>query len=126
MSPAQEVDRYLKFIGVVRVAYGIAAVAAPKVCATFVGTRADDEVRYVNTFLGSRDIAVGLHALMAGTPARRRDAVLLNWACEVGDTVVWGSELARGRRSKQLLGLIIPFNLAQHAQWARAMSILED
>ncbi|MEA2247506.1 MAG: hypothetical protein QOH46_2035 [Solirubrobacteraceae bacterium] len=112
------ITRSIQFVGIVRIAYGILALFAPRLLAKFFRLDPDDpDARAWNAFLGSRDIAIGVHSLAAKDPNRQRDAILLNQTCEVFDTVVWTQEIRHGRPFDFFTAAAIVFNAGMHAIW---------
>ncbi|UTI63772.1 DUF4267 domain-containing protein [Paraconexibacter antarcticus] len=114
------VTRYIQFVGVVRIAYGVIALFRPRLWPRFFRLDADDpDARAWNAFLGSRDIAIGVHALLARDPVRQNDAIWLNQGCEVFDTMVVGQEIRHGRPFGMFTAAGIVFNAGMHAIWLR-------
>lgn len=93
-----EVDAYLKFVAAVRIAYGIGAFVAPGLTMALIGAKDNEDSRQTNAFLGSRDIAIGVHSLVAIRTGTQRDAVLVNQWCEIVDTVIVGGASSARRR----------------------------
>ena len=124
-SAEQTVATSIRFVSVVRIVYGVVALAAPKVWPKVFGLDPDNaDARAWNNFLGSRDIAIGVHGLtVAGDPKRHGDAILINQLCEVGDTAVVATEF----RFKRPFGLFtaagIAFNAGMHAIWINARRV---
>jgi hypothetical protein len=120
MSPEaqQTVTRSIRFVALVRIVYGVVALAAPRAWPRFFGLDPDNaDARAWNNFLGSRDIALGLHGLAANDPARERDAIFLNQTCEVVDTLVVATEFRMGRPFGRFSFAGIVFNAVMHAIW---------
>lgn len=114
------VTRSLQFVGIVRIVYGVLALFQPRFVARFFRLDPDDpDARAWNAFLGSRDIAIGLHSLAARDPQRQRDAIWLNQGCEVFDTMVVGQEIRHGRPFGVFTAAGIIFNAGMHAIWLR-------
>lgn len=120
-----EVDTYLKVIAGVRIAYGVAAFAAPGLAMALIGAKNNDDSRQANSFLGSRDIALGIHTLVAIKNGTQRDAVLANQLCEVVDSVIVTQDVVRRGRLTPINAFGVVFNLSQHAAWARARQLLK-
>ncbi|WP_026910342.1 DUF4267 domain-containing protein [Patulibacter minatonensis] len=120
-----EVDTYLKVIAGVRIAYGVASFAAPAVAIALVGVKSTEDSRQTNYFLGSRDIALGIHALVAIRNGTQRDAVLVNQLCEVVDSVIAAQDIARRGRVTAAGAFAVVFNVSQHAAWIRSRLLLK-
>jgi hypothetical protein len=122
-----KVTHYLQFVGAVRIVYGVLAIFQPRFVAKFFRLNPDDpDARAWNAFLGSRDIAIGVHALAARDPARQRDAIWLNQGCEVFDSMVVGQEIRQGRPFGLFTAAGIIFNAGMHAIWLRVRVLLRD
>lgn len=115
----QTVVRSIQFVAWVRIVYGVLALFAPRFTAKFF--RLDPEnpdARAWNAFLGSRDIALGIHHLKAAKdPVRQGDVILLSQGCEVFDTLVVGQEIRQGRPFGFFTFAGILFNAGMHAIW---------
>lgn len=122
---SKEVERYLQFVAAVRIGYGIGALSTPKLIARVLGVEYSSDIRAVNAFLGSRDIAIGLHSLLATKYDRQLDAVLVNHACEAADSILIAAELRNGRRGIFPF-ITVPFNISQHVTWIRAQLLLRQ
>ncbi|MCW3038228.1 MAG: hypothetical protein JWM31_133 [Solirubrobacterales bacterium] len=115
-----KVTRSIQFVGGVRIAYGIVALFKPRIWPKVFGIPADNQdMRAFNAFLGSRDIAIGLHSLAAKDPVRQRDTILINHACEVFDTVVNVQEMRLKRPFGTFTVAGLAFNAIMHAIWIR-------
>lgn len=125
MSKSQadpQIVQSIRFVAVVRLAYGAVAIFAPRAWPRLFRLDPDDpDARMWNAFLGSRDIALGLHSLkVANDPARFSDVILLNQSCEVGDTVLVAQEIRHGRSPKSFAAIAaFVFNAVMHAIWIR-------
>jgi len=120
MTPAEQtVATSIKVVAWVRIAYGIAALFAPRFTLRFFRLDPDNpDARAWNAFLGSRDIALGIHHLkVAGDPERQGDAILLSQGCEVFDTMVVAQEIRHGRPFGFFTFAGIVFNAGMHAIW---------
>lgn len=115
------ITRHIQFVAIVRIVYGVLAIFAPKVWPKFFRLDPTDaDARLWNAFLGSRDIAIGVHSLAVGSdPERQRDVVLINQGCEVFDTMVVGQEIRHGRPFGFVTFAGIVFNVGMHAIWLR-------
>ena len=117
-----QIVKSIRFVAIVRLAYGAVAIFAPRAWPRFFQLDPDDpDARMWNAFLGSRDIALGLHSLKVATdPSRLSDVILLNQACEVGDTVLVAQEIRHGRSPKSFVTVAaFAFNAVMHAIWIR-------
>ena len=117
-----QIVQSIRFVAAVRLAYGAVAIFAPRVWPRFFRLDPDDpDARMWNAFLGSRDIALGLHSLkVADDPSRLGDVILLNQACEVGDTILVAQEIKHGRSPKSFTAIAaFAFNAVMHAIWIR-------
>lgn len=117
-----EVTRIIQIVAGVRIAYGVLAIFFPRFWPRFFRLDPDDpDARMWNAFLGSRDIAIGIHSLkVAGDPGRRDDVILINQGCEVFDTILVGQEIRHGRPLSSFVTVAaIVFNAAMHGAWAR-------
>jgi hypothetical protein len=122
-----KITRYIQFVGIVRIAYGLLALFQPRFTAKFFRLNPDNpDARAWNAFLGSRDIAIGLHSLAAREPARQSDAIWLNQGCEVFDTMVVGQEIRHGRPFGFFTAAGIVFNAGMHAIWLRVWILRHD
>jgi hypothetical protein len=120
-----KVTRYIQFVGIVRIVYGALAIFQPQFVAKFFRLNPEDpDARAWNAFLGSRDIAIGLHALAARDPARQRDAIWLNQGCEIFDSMVVGQEIRHGRPFGLFTAAAIIFNAGMHAIWLHVRLLL--
>jgi hypothetical protein len=120
-----KVTRYIQFVGIVRIVYGALAIFQPQFVAKFLRLNPDDpDARAWNAFLGSRDIAIGVHALAARDPARQRDAIWLNQGCEIFDSMVVGQEIRHGRPFGLFTAAAIIFNAGMHAIWLHVRLLL--
>lgn len=116
-----QITRFIQGVGLVRIAYGVLAIARPRFWPAVFRTNAEDiDARAWNAFLGSRDIAIGLHSLAARDPQRQGDAILLNQACEVFDSMVVGQEIRQGRPFGMFTIAAVAFNGVMHAIWIKA------
>lgn len=117
-----EVDRYLKAIGVLRIAFGTGAIFAPALAGRSFGMKADGSDTSVwAALVGSRAITVGLYSLTATGRDRQRDAVLLNSAVELFDAVGIARELRGGRPPASFFTVAaVTFNAVSQVVWARA------
>ena len=122
-----KITRYIQFVGIVRIVYGLLAIFQPQFVAKFFRLNPDDpDARAWNAFLGSRDIAIGVHALAARDLARQRDAIWLNQGCEVFDSMVVCQEIRHGRPFGLFTAAGIIFNAGMHAIWLRVRVLLRD
>ncbi|MEV4423286.1 hypothetical protein AB0L40_25415 [Patulibacter sp. NPDC049589] len=119
-----EVDTYLQVVAGVRIAYGVAAFAAPAIALALIGAKSSEDSRQANVFLGSRDIALGIHTLVAIRNGTQRDAVLVNQLCEVVDSVIVAQDVIRRGRLTPASAFGAAFNLSQHLVWARSRRLL--
>jgi hypothetical protein len=121
--PADEqIVRSIQFVALVRIVYGLVAIFAPRVWPKVFRLDPDDpDARLWNAFLGSRDIAIGIHSLtVAGDPTRHRDVILINQASEIGDSVLVAQEIRHGRSPRSFVTLAaFAFNGVMHAIWIR-------
>jgi len=78
----REVRALLRTWGVVRIAYGVVALFAPRVIVKLLRVQPHPDVRGFNAFLGSRDIVIGAYSIAAASNGREMDAVALNQGCE--------------------------------------------
>lgn len=120
-----EVDTYLKVIAGVRIAYGVAAFAAPGLSLWLIGAKSDEDADQANRFLGSRDIAIGVHALVAIKQGTQRDAVLVNQLCEVVDSAIVARDVVRRGKLTPINAFGLVFNASQHVAWARSRQLLK-
>lgn len=114
------VVKAIRFVAGVRLAYGVVAIFLPRAWPRFFRLDPDNEdARMWNAFLGSRDIALGLHSLkVAGDPSRHGDVILLNQASEVCDTILVAQEIRHGRSPKSFVTFAaFVFNAGMHAIW---------
>jgi hypothetical protein len=121
------ITRHIQFVAVVRIVYGVLAIFAPKVWPKFFRLDpANEDARMWNAFLGSRDIAIGIHSLkVVNDPSRHDDVVLINQACEVGDTILVGKEIRHGRKGFVTFAALV-FNAGMHAIWIRVRKLQRD
>ena len=120
MSADPQIVRSIRFVAVVRLVYGVVAIFAPRAWPRFFRLdEGNDDARMWNAFLGSRDIAMGLHGLAAATnPDRHGDVILLNQMSEVGDTVLVAQEIRHGRAPTSFVAVAAAvFNAVMHAIW---------
>jgi hypothetical protein len=122
--PIDEVRQLLRIWGAIRIAYGVLALFAPRILVKLLRVGADPDTRGFNAFLGSRDIVIGVHSLVAGTPERVKDAVSLNQGCEAVDTIVLTQELRAGRRLDLFTVAGFGFNALGTLTWLRARLLL--
>lgn len=119
-----QIKRSIQFVAVVRIVYGVLAIFAPKAWPkVFRLSPTNEDARMWNAFLGSRDIAIGLHSLKnVNDESRLGDIILINQACEVGDSILVAQEIRHGRK-----GFVIPaalaFNGIMHAIWIRVLQL---
>jgi hypothetical protein len=109
----------------VRAAYGILALVAPKLLfATVPGTKVDDDARYFNRLLGGRDLLVALGTIAAVRTGSEATALKANVFCEVTDSVSLVEEVrGRGKLDRMtVIGLL--FNVGGYAIWLRAARAL--
>ncbi|WP_354701948.1 hypothetical protein DSM112329_02290 [Paraconexibacter sp. AEG42_29] len=121
-SADEQIVRSIQFVAVVRIVYGVVAIFLPRVWPKFFRLDPDDEdARLWNAFLGSRDIAIGVHSLaVAKDPSRQRDVILINQLSEVGDSILVGQEIRHGRSPKSFVTVAaFVFNGVMHAIWLR-------
>jgi hypothetical protein len=124
-SQNNEVERYLQGVGLIRIAYGVMALFTPRLLLRLLGLEPDNpDARAWNAFLGSRDIVLGIHSLVATKHGRQRDAVLLNSGCEVFDTIVVGQEIRLGRPFGIFNVAGVAFNATMHVLWFRARRLM--
>lgn len=119
-----QIVQAIRFVAIVRLAYGLVAIFLPRAWPRFFRLDPDDpDARMWNAFLGSRDIALGLHSLkVAKDPSRLGDVILLNQACEVGDTILVAGEIRHGRSPKSFVTIAaFVFNGVMHAVWIRVL-----
>lgn len=120
-AATDEVDRYLKAVGAVRVGFGATALFAPDVAMRLFGMKpGNPDARAWGAFLGSRAITIGLYSLAATRRGRQRDAVLLNTGCELFDAAVLAQEIRHGRPWGVFNVVGVAFNAVSHVVWARA------
>lgn len=121
-SADDQIVRSIRFVAVVRIVYGIVAIFTPRVWPRCFRLDPDDaDARMWNAFLGSRDIAIGLHSLAVATdPTRHRDVILVNQASEIGDSILVGQEIRHGRSPRSFVTIsAFVFNGVMHAIWLR-------
>jgi hypothetical protein len=124
VSADPQVVQSIRFVAIVRLAYGVVAIFAPRVWPRVFRLDPDNaDARMWNGFLGSRDIALGVHSLaVANDPSRQVDVILLNEACEVGDTILNAQEVRHGRSPKSFASIAaFVFNAGMHAIWIRVL-----
>jgi hypothetical protein len=107
----------------VRTAYGILALLAPKLLFGSVGLsedKVDIEARYFNRLFGGRDLLVALGTVAAVRSGDGAKAVKANVFCEFTDSVALIEELrSRGKPDRAtIIGAI--FNVFGYATWFRA------
>lgn len=121
----QDVDKCLRAIGVIRIAFGTGALLAPQLTAKSFGLTAKDrDTTAWAGLMGSRALTAGLFSLAAAGTAKRRDGVLLNSGIELFDAVGIAQELRGGRPLASLNGVVsIAFNAASQVVWARARAL---
>lgn len=107
---------------VIRATYGILAVFFPKFLFGSIGMKhVDDDARYLNRLFGGRDLTIAALTLDAVRRERTHDAVILNLACEVTDTVALAEELRTSGKLRRALVVGIGFNIVGYATWIRAL-----
>mgnify|MGYP001350329991 CR=1 FL=1 len=124
VSADRQVVQSIRFVAIVRLVYGVLAIFTPRVWPKVFRLDPDNaDARMWNAFLGSRDIAIGLHSLaVANDPSRHWDVILLNEACEVGDTILNVQEVKHGRSPKSFASIAaFVFNAGMHAIWIRVL-----
>jgi hypothetical protein len=115
---------------IVRGAYGVLALLAPKVLvAAIPGMTEDDldgDARYFNRLFGGRDLLVAFATVAA---ARRggveREALAANVFCELTDSISLAEELRSRRKLDQVTAIGALFNVAGYATWLRAARALK-
>lgn len=120
-----DVDKCLRAIGVIRIAFGTGALLAPQLTARSFGLTAKDrDTTAWAGLMGSRALTAGLFSLAAAGTAKRRDAVMLNSGIELFDAVGIAQELRKGRPAASVNGVFsIAFNAASQVVWARARQL---
>lgn len=119
-DPTGAIVKAIRFVAGVRLAYGVVAILAPRAWPRFFRLDPDNQdARMWNAFLGSRDIALAVHSLKVATdPSRHGDVILLNQACEVGDTLLVAQEIRHGRSPRSFVTVAaFVFNAVMHAIW---------
>jgi hypothetical protein len=119
-----EIERCLQGVAAIRIGYGVLALLTPNLLARLMGLRPGPDLRLVNAYLGSRDIAIGVHSLLATKHDQQREAVLVNETCEVCDTLLLAQEFRRGRPLGPVIAFLCAFNASQHLLWAWALKVL--
>lgn len=129
-EPAPNTDaqivQTIQIVAGVRIAYGVLAIFFPRFWPKFFRLNPDDpDARMWNAFLGSRDIAIGIHSLkVANDPERRQDVILINQGCEVFDSILVGQEIRHGRPLGSFITIgAIVFNVAMHGAWLRVHTL---
>ncbi|WP_354699347.1 hypothetical protein DSM112329_05061 [Paraconexibacter sp. AEG42_29] len=125
VDPAvRSVQKSLRLWAAIRIGYGVVAIARPDVMFKVLRMPEHPDARGFNAFLGSRDIVVGLFSLRARDPQRIADAILLNQANEVIDSVVIAQELRAGRRGDIFSVVGVVFNAYGWLTWIKARKAL--
>lgn len=120
----QEVDKYLKLYGVLRLGFGLGAIVAPKPTAASFGLKAEGKDRNVWTGLfGARAATVGLYSLMATRRGVQREAVLLNLGIETIEIFTVGREVKKRKELSMYTAVASAFNVAGVLIWNRAQML---
>jgi hypothetical protein len=107
---------------VTRAAYGVLSLLFPRYLFASIGMkRVDDDTRYLNRLFGGRDLVVAAATADAVRHGRGSQAVALNLACEITDTVALVEEIRLTGRLRRALVIGIGFNLLGYATWIRAL-----
>jgi len=120
----REVRALLRTWGVVRIAYGVVALFAPRVIVKLLRVQPHPDVRGFNAFLGSRDIVIGAYSIAAASNGREMDAVALNQGCEAIDTIALTQEIRAGRRADLFTIAGIGFNALGTVTWLRSRGLM--
>lgn len=108
----------------IRIGYGVVAIARPDVMCKVLRMEPHPDARGFNAFLGSRDIVVGLASLKASGPAQLKDAIFLNQANEMIDSLVLVQEVRAGRRADLFSVVGVAFNCLGWVTWIKARRAL--
>jgi hypothetical protein len=115
-----DVRKMLRVWGAIRIGYGVLALFTPNFLAALLRLKPHPDSRGFNAFLGSRDIVIGVYSIVGS----ERDAVALNQACEVVDTIVLSQELRAGRGADLFTIAGFGFNALGTITWLRARLLM--
>lgn len=101
-----------------RAAYGVLAMAFPKVFDAVAPL--DKEARYFNRLFGGRDLTIAAGTVAMMRKGEMRGPLGANFACEITDTIALVQEIrARGGLDRST-AIGLGFNVVGYATWIRA------
>lgn len=108
----------------VRTAYGLLSLLAPRAVLSPAGLDDAEEPRYFNALFGGRDLTVAGLTVAAVRAGREREALLANVSCEATDLVALAQEVRQRGGIDSTLRAGVVFNVLGWLSWAAAARAL--